>query len=199
MAIQDILTLVVALAALWAAFEAFRSRRDQERDRDARAIRDALLELSDAVRRWRMWPPVTGGLVSRTPDQPVVLARVTEMLVRVTFRKNVLAYLLWSTNAVRVISTSYLAVIFDRVPQIGNPSGEPFQGWRTDEGQDLWWATVERIADTALVTMQEARRRGFGEIAEAFAPLFTVDLERHPAVTSLFIVGEELLPVPSRP
>lgn len=187
------------MAALWAAFEAFRSRRDQERDRDARAIRDALLELSDALRRWRMWPPVTGGLVSGTPDQPVVLLRVTEMLVRVTFRKNVPAYLLWSTNAVRVISTSYLDVIFDRVPQIGNPSGKPFQGWGTEEGQDLWWASLERIADTAIVTMEEARRRGFGEIAEAFAPLFKVDTERHPATTDLFIVGEELPPAPSRP
>lgn len=121
------------------------------------------------------------------------------MLARVTFRKKVLAYLLWSTDAVRIISTGYLDVIFDRIPQIGNPSGEPYQGWGTDEGQDLWWATVERILDTAGVTMEEARRRGFGEIAAAFEPLFNVDVERHPSVTDLFLWGEVVPPAPSRP
>jgi len=197
--VQDVLTLIVAIAALWAAFEAFRSRRDLERDRDARAIRDALLELADALRRWRKWYPVTGGIVSGTPDQVIVLPRVTQMLARVTFREKVLAYLLWSTDAVRVISTGYLDVIFDRIPQIGNPSGEPYQGWGTVEGQDLWWATLERIVDTASVTMEEARRRGFAEIAAAFEPLFNVDAERHPSVTDLFLVEEVLPPAPPHP
>ncbi|MBF6605730.1 MAG: hypothetical protein IVW53_09150 [Chloroflexi bacterium] len=192
-------TFLLGGGAFWAALEAYRSRKNRERDRDARAIRDALVELADAVRVWRTWPPLTGSLVWGMPDRPVLLLKVREMLGLVNLSAEALAYLLWSEDAVRQISSSYLDVIHDRIPQIGNPSGEPFGGWTTDEGQDLYWAALGQILDTAAVTLEECRRRRFGQIAIAFAPLFAVELERRPVVDSLFIVPNFLGPRPPRP
>jgi hypothetical protein len=52
--------------------------------------------------------------VYSTPDIAVELPNTRDLLTRVAMPAEVLAYLLWSTEAVRIISSWYLAVIFDR-------------------------------------------------------------------------------------
>ena len=191
-------TFALAMATFGLVIETRRSRRGAETEAAARALRLALVELADAAHHWQTTPPETGSLVYSTPDVAVELPNTRDLLTRVAMPAEVLAYLLWSTEAVRIISSWYLAVIFDRVPQIGNPSGEPGGGWGSEEGQDLWWATLGRVVDTARIVQDECRRWSLAPIATAFAPLFAVELQRNPAPDSLYVATWEGLP-PSPP
>ena len=193
-------TAALALATFALVVETRRARVAQERDQVAHSLRLALVELADAVHRWETTPPETGSLVYSTPDVPVELPQTRDLLARATLPSAVLAYLLWSTDAVRTISSWYLAVIFDRVPQVGNPSHEVGGGWGTEEGQDLWWAVLGRLVAAANVVGAECRRRGLIEIDRAFSPLFDIDLRRDPDPGSLYVgTWEGLRAQPRRP
>lgn len=190
--------LIAALAAAfagWNALETRRARTAADRAAAERLVRVALMELADAVHRWRASPPILGSLAWTMEDRPVLLPATRELAAEVALPAETLAYLVWCTEAVRIVSTWYLAVLNDRVPQHADPSG-----WASDEGQNLWWAVLGRLLDTERTVSAAARRLGMARIVEAFGPMFEGEVERDPAPEQLFAgTWEPLPPAPSRP
>jgi hypothetical protein len=153
------------------------ARLDLISSRDQEQLRHALIELGDVIRDWLRAVPMAGSTAFGALDMTIDLRSTRHALAVVTVPGDLLAYLLWSANAV----PNLLAAYQDLLEQ--NSAGQ--LGWATERAQDLYAVTLDQLLTMARLLIAESTRRGFQDIPNAFAPQFAYRSNRTPSWSEL--------------